>query len=515
MRWVRPQGSVKPLEEMMSTRKSTLFSAVLIAVTSMAIGLVIASRFDMAPASSAQTFAVPSMNSDPLDGPIDAGTFREIAKAQTAMDVNIRTESRQSSQLNNPLGDDDLFRRFFGQPQEQQPRERTVQAAGTGFVIDQSGLILTNNHVVEDATTIEIDFFGDEDGLFYEAQILGRDPLTDSALLELTERPADFELAVANFGDSSMMAPGDWVMAIGNPFGFGHTVTVGVISAIGRPFTSVPGRSQDVLQTDAAINPGNSGGPLLNIRGEVVGINTAIVSDRQSNVGIGFAIPINTVRELLTELRGGKVTRGRIGVQIMNVSRDSYEDLGLTERMGAIVSSVQEGGPADAADMQPGDVIVSYGGDRVESTEDLQSKVVATRPGTTVPVTVLRAGEEVALNVTIEELDLETEAEPTQTVEDNLSEGFGMTLQDLTPQVASRLRLPNNTQGAVIVDLESGGGAESGGAQPGDVIVSVNRVDITSAADAIRELNLVESGRTAFLLVQRGPNRVFLQVPKE
>ena len=499
----------------MSTRRSTLFSAVLIAVTSMAIGLVIASRFDMAPAPSAQTFAVPPMNSDPLDGPIDAGTFREIAKSQTAMVVNIRTQSRQSSQPNNPLGDDDLFRRFFGQPEEPQARERTVQAAGTGFVIDASGLILTNNHVVEDATTIEIDFFGDEDGLFYEAQILGRDPLTDSALLELTERPTDFDLAVANFGDSSMMAPGDWVMAIGNPFGFGHTVTVGVISAIGRPFTSVPGRSQDVLQTDAAINPGNSGGPLLNIRGEVVGINTAIVSDRQSNVGIGFAIPSNTVRELLTELRGGKVTRGRIGVQIMNVARDSYEDLGLTERMGAIVSSVQEGGPADAADMQPGDVIMSYGGNRVESTEDLQSKVVATRPGTTVPVIVLRAGEEVALNVTIEELDLETEAEPTQTVQDNLSEGFGMTLQDLTPQVSSRLRLPNNTQGAVVVDLESGGAAENGGAQPGDVIVSVNRVDITSAADAIRELNLVETGRTAFLLVQRGPNRVFLQVLKE
>ena len=502
----------------MSTRRSTLFSAVLIAVTSMAIGLVIASRFDMAPAPSAQTFAPPPMNSDALDGPIDAGTFREIAKTQTAMVVNIRTESRQSSQLNDFFGDDDLFRRFFGQPQEeqpQQPRERTVQAAGTGFVIDASGLILTNNHVVDSATTIEIDFFGDEDGLFYQAEILGRDPLTDSALLELTEIPTDLELAVANFGDSSQMAPGDWVMAIGNPFGFGHTVTVGVISAIGRPFTSIPGRSQNVLQTDAAINPGNSGGPLLNIRGEVVGINTAIVSDRQSNVGIGFAIPSNTVRELLSELRRGKVTRGRIGVQIMNVARESFEDLGLSERMGAIVSSVQEGGPADAANMQPGDVILRYDGNRVENTEDLQSKVVATRPGTTVPVIVLRAGEEVTLNVTIEELDLETEAEPTQTVQDNLSEGFGMTLQDLTPQVAGRLRLPDDTEGAVIVDLETSGAAENGGARPGDVVVHVNRVEVATAADAVRELNRIESGRTAFLLVQRGPTRVFLQVLKK
>jgi serine protease Do len=484
----------------------------------MAIGLVIASRFDMAPAPSAQTFTPPPMNSTPLDGPINAGTFREIAKIQTAMVVNIRTESRQSSPLNEFPGNDDLFQRFFGQPREeqpQQPRDRTVQAAGTGFVIDASGLILTNNHVVEGATTIEIDFFGDEEGLFYQAEILGRDPLTDSALLELTEIPTELELAVANFGDSSQMAPGDWVMAIGNPFGFGHTVTVGVISAIGRPFTSVPGRSQNVLQTDAAINPGNSGGPLLNIRGEVVGINTAIVSDRQSNVGIGFAVPINTVRELLTELRGGKVTRGRIGVQIMNVARESFEDLGLSERMGAIVSSVQADGPAAAANMQPGDVILRYNGNRVENTENLQNQVSATRPGTTVPIIVLRAGTELTLNVTIEELDLETEAEPTLTVQDNLSEGFGMTLQDLTPLVAGRLGVPDDTEGAVIVDLETGGAAGNGGARPGDVVLSVNRAEVTTAIDAVRELNLIESGRTAFLLVQRGPNRVFLQVLKE
>ena len=199
----------------------------------------------------------------------------------------------------------------------------------------------------------------------------------------------------------------------------------------------------------------------------------------------------------------------------MNVARESFEDLGLTERMGAVVSSVQEGGPADAANMQPGDVILRYDGNRIENTEDLQSKVVATRPGTTVPVIVLRAGEEVTLNVTIEELDLETEAEPTQTVQDNLSEGFGMTLQDLTAQVAGRLRVPDDTEGAVIVDLETGGAAENGGARQGDVIVSVNRTEVATAADAVRELNLVESGRTAFLLVQRGPNRVFLQVLKE
>ncbi len=499
----------------MSTNKTTLFAAALIAVGSMTIGMIIASRFNLSPVSSAQTFATPTMNSEPVTGPIDATTFRQIAQEQTAMVVNIRTETRRRTQLNDFFGQDDFFRRFFGQPPNQpEQREETVQAAGTGFVIDAEGLILTNNHVVEDATKIEIDFFGDEEGVVYEARILGRDPLTDSALLELTERP-DQELPVAQFGDSSKMAAGDWVMAIGNPFGLGHTVTVGVVSAIGRPFRPVRGRQTEVIQTDAAINPGNSGGPLLNLRGEVVGINTAIVSDRASNAGVGFAIPSNVVRELLTQLHSGKVTRGRIGVQIMDVSRESYEDFGLSERMGAVVSSVMPDAPADAAGMEPGDVIISYNGERVNDTQDLQGRVVRTQPGTSVPVVVLRAGKELTLHVTVEELDLETENHtPAETTED-VSEGFGMTLQDLTPQTASRLEVPPSTTGAVVINVERGGNAEGGGVQPGDVIVSVNRIEVGSAAEAIRELSTIENGRTAFLLIQRASTRIFLQVLKE
>ena len=220
-------------------------------------------------------------------------------------------------------------------------------------------------------------------------------------------------------------------------------------------------------------------------------------------------------RRMLTELRGGKVTRGRIGVNIVNVARESYEDLGLTERMGAVVQQVERGGPAAEADMQPGDVIVRYGGERIENTEDLQNKVVATRPGTSVPIVVLRAGEEVTLDVTIEELDLEAEAAPTQVTRESLSEGFGMTLQDLTPEVSGRLILPSGTEGALVADIESGGGAEGGLVQPGDLILSVNRVEVASAAAAIQELNGIVSDRTAFLLIQRGTNRVFLQVLKE
>ena len=500
----------------MSKRRNTLWSAALIAAASMALGMVIASQLGVAPASSAQTqtFTTPPMNSAPLGGSIDAGTFREIARTQTDMVVNIRVESQQeTNQLNEFFDGDDLFRRFFG-PRGQQPRRETP-SAGTGFVIDPSGLILTNNHVVENATKIEIDFFGDDERDLYEARVLGRDQLTDSALLELTEQP-DWELPVATFGDSSRMAAGDWVMAIGNPFGLGHTVTVGVISHIGRPFRPVPGRSQEMLQTDAAINPGNSGGPLLNVRGEVVGMNTAIVSDRQANVGVGFAVPINIVRGLLEELRGGKVTRGVIGVVIMPVARDDYETLGLADASGALVQSVNPGGPADQAGVQPGDVIVAYDGEPVEDTRDVQSRVVATPPGTTVPLDVVRDGGPLTLDVTIGELDLEAEGRPAAAdAEEETSEGFGIALRDLTPRVARRLRVPADTEGAVVADVRRGGPAEAGGMQTGDIILRVNGADVASASDATAELNAIASGRTAFLLVQRGETRVFLQVRKE
>lgn len=502
----------------MSKRLATLGSAALIAVTSMAVGMIIASRFDMAPASSAQTqtFEAPPMNSAPLNGPIDAGTFREIARTQASMVVNIRTESTRAAGRGDFFGGNDQFRRFFGLPDPgEEPEEETVPGMGTGFVIDASGLILTNNHVVAEATKIEIHFFGDDEDTAYEARVLGRDPLTDSALLELTEHP-EGALSVAKFGDSEQMEPGDWVMAIGNPFGYGHTVTVGVISAVARDYRAVPGRSLDVLQTDAAINPGNSGGPLLNIRGEVIGINTAIVSDRPANAGIGFAIPSNVVRELISELRGGRVTRGRIGVQIYDVEEEDRETLGLTSESGAVVSAVAEDGPAAAAGMLPGDVIVAYDGEPLDDTRDLQSRVVATRPGTTVPVDVVRNGETITLDVTVEQLDLDIEARgPEAESPEELSEGFGMTLRDVTPQVATRLRLPDGTSGALVADVQRRGAAAAGGVQAGDVILSVNRVAVASAADAVRELNAAESGRAAFLLIQRGDTQVFLQVRKE
>src|SRR6478735_6356027 len=307
---------------MMSTRKTTFFYALLIAVSSLAVGMVIASRFDLTPMSSAQTLTIPAMNSAPVTGPLDAQTFRNVAKAQQPMVVNIRTESKQRGQdLSEFFGGggggggqapDDLFRRFFGQPpgggdpdeqdtpprgggrgggggapNRRAPREQTTVAAGTGFIISKDGLILTNNHVIEGATKIEVSLFGEDDDQTYPAKLVGSDALTDSALIQLTEKPSH-PLPEARFGDSSQMGAGDWVMAIGNPFNQGWTVAVGVVSAQSRPFTT-DGRTNEMIQTDAAINPGNSGGPLLNLRGEVIGINTMIFTNArvEGNIGIG------------------------------------------------------------------------------------------------------------------------------------------------------------------------------------------------------------------------------------
>ena len=390
--------------------KLTLFYLPLVVIASVAVGMVIASRLDLSPASSAQTIAVPPMNSAPLTGPLTADTFRNIAKAQAPMVVNIKTEMKAKAQdLEDLFGGgggapDDFFRRFFGGPGGQggqgpgpgrrqragaatrrRQKEPVARAAGTGFIISKDGFILTNNHVVEDAIKIEVYLYADDE-TSYSAKVIGRDALTDSALIQLIDKPST-PLPEARFGDSSQMAPGDWVMAIGNPFGLAHTVSVGVISATKRPFQVTDGRSNEMLQTDAAINPGNSGGPLLNLRGEVIGINTAIISNgrTEGNIGIGFAVPINTVRDLLPQLREGKVIRGRIGVTVSAVPREGYEDFGLKSRTGAIVGSVLSGGAAQKGGVEPGDVITEYNGRPVPNRDELVKMVIATKPGTSVP----------------------------------------------------------------------------------------------------------------------------------
>jgi len=524
----------------MSTRKTTLIYALPIAVASLAVGMVLASRLDLTPASSAQTIAAPPMNSAPVTGPIDAQTFRNIAKATDPAVVYIRTEMKAKAQDLSDFfggrggGNDDLFRRFFGGPNGQDDqgqgngrgnRPQIARASGTGFIISKEGFILTNNHVVEDATKIQVSLFGDDDK-FYLAKLVGRDQLTDSALIELVEKPTA-PLTEVRFGDSAQMAPGDWVMAIGNPFGYTYTVTVGVISATQRSFRVTDGRSNEMLQTDAAINPGNSGGPLLNARGEVIGMNTAIITNQQSegNIGIGFAVPSNTVRELLPQLRQGKVVRGRIGVSVAPVPREGFEDFGLKSSAGAIVSTVVPGGAAAKGGIDPGDVIIEFNGRPVSKYDDLVKNVISTKPGTSVPVKVVRNKQERTLNVIVDELDLEAEQTQTQSRNNNQNApppeqtgaGFGLTLQDLTPAIARRLQVPTGQSGAVITDVDPDSGSAAAGVRAGDVILSVNRRAVSSASDAGRELQTVPSGGLAQLLLWRTnpPGQVFVPVRKD
>ncbi len=528
----------------MSTRKTSLFYAVLIAVASVAVGMVIASRLDLTPASTAQVVSIPPMNSAPLAGAIDAATFRNVAKAQIPTVVNIRTESRQRTQDLTEFfggggggGGEDLLRRFFGgggQPSppsqdgrrtprgRQAPPDQLTAGAGTGFVIDKAGFILTNNHVVEGADKITISFSGGARNEEYAAKVVGHDALTDSALLQLTELPTQ-PLQEAKFGDSSQMQQGDWVMAIGNPFGLGHTVTVGVVSALNRPFGGVAQREQNMLQTDAAINPGNSGGPLLNVRGEVVGMNTAIYTNQQAaNIGIGFATPINTIRDLLPQLRTGKISRGVIGVQVSRdpITKEAAKLLGLPNTSGAVISSVKPDGPAGKAGVLRGDVIVEYNGRPVADSDALVALVVATKPGTTVPVTVYRENQRKSLSITPEELDLEAEASgrrspgPSDQPEPPTVTDFGMQLEAITPEIARSAEVPRGRGGAIVADVDRGSAAARAGVQPNDIILEVNRQPMTSLTQVTRALQNVTAGTPVFLVVWREGQELFVTMSK-
>jgi len=333
----------------------------------------------------------------------------------------------------------------------------------------------------------------------------------------LTQLP-DEALTVSKFGDSAQMAPGDFVMAIGNPFSLSNTVTVGVVSAVGRQTFIGNGRFEDFIQTDAAINRGNSGGPLLNIRGEVIGINTMILSDSQGqgNVGVGFAVPINTVRDILPQLRTGRVVRGRIAVSVSRVplTKDLAEDYGLPNTEGAIIASVDEGGPAKAAGMRVRDVVVEFNGRPVRDNNELVSLVTRTPPETTVPVKIIRNRKPMTLNVKVAPLNLaeegntvaaDTPRRPREVPRE--TRGFGMTFQALTGQQRGTLRVPAGRGAAVIVDVTPFGAAQQGGLRSGDVILSIQDKVVNSTDEVEAALDAISAGRTASIVVWRTIDR--------
>jgi serine protease Do len=354
------------------------------------------------------------------------------------------------------------FERFFGPMPPQQFRQRSL---GSGFVINKDGTILTNNHVVENADEIIVKLANDKE---YKAKVLGRDSKTDIAVIKIDSVEED-DLHAVTLGDSDQLRVGEWIIAIGNPFGLEHTVTSGIVSAKGRFIGQ--GSYDDFIQTDAAINPGNSGGPLINMRGEVVGINTAIFSRTGGNIGIGFAIPINLAKELLPELQEkGKVTRGWLGVYIQRVTPDIAESLGLDEAKGALVADVMDDAPAAQGGIEVGDVIVEFDGHAVNESNELPLVVARTPIGKKVDVKIVRRGK--TKNVTVEIGELRDEEVAVSSGE---SEEYGLSVQTLTPEIAESLGVDPEIQGVVVARVDPGSVADDAGIQRGDIILEVNR----------------------------------------
>jgi serine protease Do len=436
------------------------------------------------------------------------GSFAELAEKVAPSVVSVRTSKTVSGHpggLRVPPGLEPFFNgpgspfeEFFGGPGGD-GKEFQVPSLGSGFVISSDGYIVTNNHVIEDVDKIEVAF---QDGTTAPAEVIGRDPATDIALIKI--QPAK-EAVPLPFGDSKGLRPGDWVIAVGNPFGLEHTVTAGIVSALHRRNIGA-GRYEDFIQTDAAINPGNSGGPLINLAGEVVGINTAI--NPRANT-IGFAVPIDMAKEILPSLRtAGFVTRGWLGVVIQQITPDLKEAMNLADTKGALISRVDPSGPAAKAGIERGDVIVRFGGESIEEMDELPRRVAATAPGTKADVVVLRNGKEKSFAVevgTLKEGEQVAEAEPEEK-----PGAFGLRVQDLTGELAEQLGVQGE-KGVVVTDVESGSPAEQAGMRRGDVILEVNQNEVGNAAEF---RSAVTDQEKVLLLVRRGEATIFVAVKR-
>lgn len=445
------------------------------------------------------------------DTPLTIGLFRKLSAQESPTVVNIRTTKtmkrtimrREPTPMDDFFGDD-FWRRFFGVPEAMK-----MQSLGSGVIIDDEGYILTNNHVVEGMDDITV---STHDGSEYEAEIIGTDKISDLALIR-AKSMKDFK--VARIGDSDLLAVGDWVMAIGNPFGYGHTLTVGIVSALGRTLSGGDRDYSDLIQTDASINPGNSGGPLFNIQGELVGIATAIAARVEQSAGIGFAIPINLAHQLVPQLKEkGSVTRGWLGVYIQEITKSLAESLGLGSTKGAMVSSVEQGSPAEEAGIQREDVIVKVDGTPIDSTRSLQRVVAFTEVGKRVAVEVIRNGKRKTLEVTIgKRLDSADESEvPAATEDEELK--LGITVQNINSEI-SKLYGLSTGEGVVIVEVESGSVADDAGLRQGDIILEINREKIQTVTQVRKILNALNDGDSLVLYIRRGKASLYIAIKME
>ena len=435
--------------------------------------------------------------------PMVPASFSNLAEKVRPGVVNIQVVKKVKNVdfgfRGNPFGEQNPFGDFFGPFSGGNPPsgEYKQQGVGSGFVISQDGYILTNNHVVEDADQIKVRL---SNGKEYEGKVVGRDPKTDLALVKI-ERSQD--LHPLKLGNSEDLKVGSWVVAIGSPFGLEQTVTAGIVSAKGRVIGSGP--YDNFIQTDASINPGNSGGPLINMRGEVVGINTAIIPNGQ---GIGFAIPINTAKEIVPQLEEkGHVTRGWMGVSIQEVTPALAKSFDLKEKQGALVAQVVSGGPAEKAGIEQGDVILGFDGKEIAESKDLPRIVASTPVGKTVTVKLLRNGKAVDRQVKVGEMEERVDISKLPSSHKTL----GIAVQNLTPEIAKELGVKKDT-GIVVTQVEPGSPAADAGIQTGDVIRQVNRKPVKNVEDFVEKVEKATDKDSVLLLIQRGQNSLFAAV---
>ena len=411
--------------------------------------------------------------------------FVNVVKQAKPAVVNIKVEKTTTRKFHGgqdpaDLFNDPFFEQFFGpqfrRQQPPQPQEYKQQGQGSGFIISKDGFILTNNHVVEGADTIKVTLSDNRD---FDAKVIGTDPQTDVALIKISD-PAN--LPVLPLGDSANLEAGEWVIAIGNPFGLSQTVTVGVVSATGRSSVGIS-EYENFIQTDAAINPGNSGGPLINGRGEAVGINTALFSRTGGYMGIGFAIPINMVKSIQDQLhKEGKVTRGWLGVVIQNVDKDLAESFGLKQAGGILVSEVQKDSPASAAGIEQGDIILRLDGIELKDVSDLRNRVALIQPKSKALIEIMRNGREKKLQVSIGEQPSNFSKNGSGSKNDGSLDQYGLTLQELTQELAKKFDYGIDS-GLIISDVASGSPAEEAGLKPGQLVEEVNRERVNNMKD--------------------------------
>ncbi|MBI3358398.1 MAG: DegQ family serine endoprotease [Nitrospirae bacterium] len=476
------------------------------------VGVTLVSEFHLLPVGQAVNDPAKEKSAEIL--PSDSQIFVSISKAVTPAVVNISTTRiiKDNSEQGGLPFNDPLFRRFFGEGGEPfqhrrgAPQQRKEQSLGSGVIVSSDGLIVTNNHVVEEADEIKVLL---EDKREFKGTVVGKDKKSDIAVIRIEAT----HLPTVPWSNSDNLQVGEYVVAVGNPFGLNQTVTMGIVSAIGRANVGIADY-EDFIQTDAAINPGNSGGALVNIRGELIGINTAIFTRSGGYMGVGFAVPSNMVRSVMDSLvKTGRVTRGWLGVSIQDITPALAKEFGLKDSKGSLVTDIMPDSPAAKADLKRGDVIFSFTGHEIENSSHLRNMVARTGVGTKALVKIIRDKKEKEISVTLSEQPKEV-AEKGEEKEAE-SGSFGISVQDVTPDMAEQFNLDPKEKGVIVVQIEEGSLAEEAGLREGDLIIEINRKPVLDLKSYERLFTKIKKGEAVLILINRQGSRFYLTLTKD